>query len=211
MELMLELILAAIIILVIIGAIAYLLLQKKQNSSDLFKKKRAIEDELKTAETNFFKRKIPETEYRRIVQDKNLELIKIESEISFAVNKPRLSNNEMQIIEKVETKQRHLLQDLFDQKKILLKERELIQQKFHKRRIDDKIFQQMMNKNQGEIISVESKIKSIAKENEIEKTMTDLKQKTKEFKKEKEVEEEEALDALADQAVEEDTPKPKKK
>lgn len=205
---MLELILVAIILLIIIAAFAYLMLRKKQqNSSELFKKKRAIGEELKTAEANFFRRKIPEAEYRKIIQEKQLELIKIESKISIAVNKPKLNEVEMQILAKVETKQRHIVQELFVEKKLLLKERDLIMQRYHKRKIDEALFKEMMNKNQKEIISIESRIRSTAKEAEIEKTMSDLKEKIMEFRKEKEAEEEEAIDALLDQAMEYDEDK----
>ena len=200
---MIELILG-IMALAIIAALYYFLAIQRKNSSELFKQKRAIEDELKTAEANFFKRRIPETEYRRIVQEKQLEMIKIEVQINNEVNKQALSAEEKVSLDKIETKQRHILQELFEARKSLLKERDLIQQRYHKRKIDEILFKEMMNKNQAELIALESKIKSMAKEEIIDKTLADLKENTKQFKKEKDEEEKNALEDLLDQAIDDD-------
>lgn len=216
-----ELVFGIIAVLVIIAL--FVMFYGRESVKELFRKKRLLLEEISLAEQKFFKRRITEEELRRILKEKEGELVKVDARIEAlfeakelnekemddrkkerTVEENEMNENKKEILMQVAAKKKHYLKELLEQKDILLRERELIAEKFHKRKIDQKALEELMGGNQQELIEVEARIRSIYSEENIEEIFADLKNKLAELKQKKISNKTIVLEEIASELVEKD-------
>ncbi len=151
---------------------------------ELLKQKRKILKEISITEKEFFKRRLSEKDYREMMQQKQTELIKIEGKIAGIESKKSLKEEKTTNLAK---NKQHALKKLLEEKKRLSDERKLIDIKFHKRKINQQIYEQLVKKNKKEEVETEASIQQIYSEKTIDEIMTGLKNRLKELEKEKKI------------------------
>lgn len=197
-----ELAIGLIFLLIIVAVMV--MFYGKASVRELFRKKRVVLDEMKLIEEKFFKRKILEEDFRKMMEKKQAELIKIDAKIAHSLEEKKLDEDERKILKHVTAKKQHYLKELLEEKDCLVREKNLIIEKFHKRKLDQKAFEELMAKNQSELIEVEAKIKSIYSEENIDNTLKDLKTKLVQLKQETVKTREEKIQEIATELVEKD-------
>ncbi len=143
---------------------------------ELFAEKKRVLETLKIAEQKYMKRKLSENDFNKIFKEKQQKLIKIEALIDQQYNKENRAAINKELLA-VQSKKRHILQSLLDEKRRLLKEMDLMEKRYLRRKIDAKTYQDLVQKNQQSLIEIEAHIKQLYNEANVEKVMEALKQK----------------------------------
>ncbi len=169
--------LAAIALLAILGIVLlWIKIKYSQPSYNaLVSEKKTVLHAIKIAERRYMKRKLSEKDFNKIFKEKQTALIKVEAKI----NELSAKANEKEIDEEllaVQTKKRHVLKNLLDQKRRLLKEMNIAERLYLRRKIDSKTYQVLVQKNQKNLIDLEAEIKQLHSEANIVRVMEDLKQ-----------------------------------
>lgn len=166
--------------IVAIGAIVLVLMvwlkvkYKKASLKQLIAKKKRALSALKAAEKRYMKRQMSEPDFNKIFKEKQKELIETEALIDQIGNKDDKVNKE---ILAVQTKKRHILKSLLDEKKRILKEMDIAEKRYMRRKIDSKTYQAIVQKNQEKFVELEAHIDELYSEANVSKVMENLKQK----------------------------------
>ena len=154
------------------------------SSSSLQEKRQGIVIELKEAEKQFLQHKIDKATFDAISKEKNSALIETEAEID-AQKKKGLPAEELRMAESVSEDKRKILLGLLEQKQFKVHELKIAEASYYRRKIDEDLFQNISSQIKTEMISIESKIKSIQQSEEIGKLKEQLKEGAKEVLKQK--------------------------
>jgi hypothetical protein len=165
-------------------ALALKLHYRSPSLKDLFAEKKRVLETLKIAEQKYMKRRLSETDFNKIFKEKQQELIKIEALIDQQYNKENRAAINKELLA-VQSKKRHILQSLLDEKRRLLKEMDLMEKRYLRRKIDAKTYQDLVQKNQQSLIEIEAHIKQLYTEANVEKVMDTLKQKLAQLEEKK--------------------------
>ncbi|MDD3083677.1 MAG: hypothetical protein PHP82_01510 [Candidatus ainarchaeum sp.] len=139
-----------------------------------------INQELKVAENQFLKNKIDKVNFDKISKEKNAKLIKLEAEID-SKNKNRFNSEEIKKLEEISKDKKNILKGLLEEKQKKIHELQIAEKSYYKRKIDEETFKKISFDIRNEMISIEGKIKSIQKSEEIEKIKKELKKGAKEI------------------------------
>jgi len=177
---------AAIALAIIFGSIllAAKLRYRKPSLKSLFRKKKKLLRAIKIAEKRYMRRKLSEKDFNKFFKEKQSKLIEVEALIDQQYNKENSEKVDKQVLE-VQAKKRHVLRNLLDEKRRIIKEIDLAEKRYLRRKIDAKTYQQLVQKNQKELIDLEASIKGIYEEANISKVMSNLKQKLLDLEKKK--------------------------
>lgn len=165
------------------------------SKSDLLQEREIILQELREAEKQFLKHQITKETFDKMSQEKNAELIKIESEIDSQKRKG-LEKKDAKKLLGVSTDKRKVLEGLLEQKQRKVHELTLCEQSYLKRRIDESTYIKIVSEIKKEIVSIEAQIKVIQKTEEIQKLKETLKQGAKEIAKQKKNTKERGLEEM---------------
>jgi len=141
-----------------------------------------ITHELKEAEKKFLKHKIDKATFDTISKNNNSELIEIESEID-SQKKQVLNADDTKKLDGISRDKQKILKGLLEQKQKKVHELKIAEKSYLKRKIDEKIFRQLNSKINGEIISIDGKIKAIQETEKIKQLEEELKSGAKEISK----------------------------
>ncbi|HNV01377.1 MAG TPA: hypothetical protein PKK60_03040 [archaeon] len=156
----------------------------KFNEAQLKQKRDLIKNELIEFEKQFLKNKISKDLFDNTSKEKHEQLIKIETLLD-SKKKIDLSDKEIKKINEVSNDKKKILKGLFEQKLLKLHELNLTEQTYLKRKIDETIYLKISSNIKKEIISIDSQINSITKQEEINKLKSQLKDAGKEILKQK--------------------------
>lgn len=156
---------------------------KNNKLSGLEKERAKHREELKVAEGEFLKHKISEETYKKVVCEKNMRLIVLDTEIEVAKIEGRLKKYEDDI-NKLKPQRRALIRGLFGKKDILLREIWAAKNSYFKRKIDKDTYLKITEEKEKEFISVEADInrvyrdeaKDVMKETERQISMSEMQQ-----------------------------------
>jgi len=176
----------AIALVVIFGAILLFLKLHYRSPSlkALFAEKKRLLNAIKIAERRYMQRKLSEKDFNKIFKEKQQRLIELEATIDQKYNREKKQEIDKELLS-VQTKKRHILRSLLDEKKRVIKEMGIAEKRYLKRRIDAKTYQNLVQKNQQRLIELEASIREMYSEASISKVMKNLKQKIRELKKQK--------------------------
>ncbi len=200
----------AIALVFIFGVIflAVKLRYKKPNIKQLFGEKKKLLDEIKIAEQHYMKRRMAEKEFTQFCKEKHKQLIEIEALIDQEYNKQKGVPVSDEMLA-VQTKKRHILKELLEEKNRVFKEMNLAENSYLHRKIDVPTYQAIIQKKQQHAIELEAQIKQIYAEANVAKVMENLRQqlsqldqKKKEQKKKHEMTEREKELEIAREIVE---------
>lgn len=144
-----------------------------------FNEKRRLLEEIRIAEQNYLKRKISQQDFEKIMQAKQARLIEIDARID--QEHRRKEPEKPEELEKITAKNKHLLKDLLDEKARLIKEADIAEIKYRKRQISEQTYAELTSQNRQKIIEIEAKIRNLYSEENIEKTMQELREKLREL------------------------------
>lgn len=153
-----------------------------QNKELLEKQRNEIIDELKSIENQFLKNKISKDTFNKISQEKNTKLIKIEAELD-TNKKGNMDFIDAKALEEISIEKKNILKGLLEEKQRKVYELQLTQKSFLKRKIDEQTYKKITDEVKTEIISIETKIKSLQKEEELAKMKKQLTDGAKEILK----------------------------
>lgn len=176
---------AAIALLVIFAVIlVWIKLHYRQPSKRrLSKEKKMLLHAIKIAEKRYMQRKLSEKGFNKIFKEKQRKLIEIEALID------QKYNSEQEKVSKellaVQSKKRHILKNLLEEKRRVIKEMDIAEKHYLKRKIDAKTYQELVQKNQQNLIDLEANIKVLYHEANVSKVMEKLKKKMSELEKPK--------------------------
>lgn len=156
--------------------------KEEDNKKELERKRENIISELKSLENQFLKNKISKDAFNKSSSDKNAELIRIEAQID-AKKKINMSIIDAKALEEISSDKKNVLKGLLDEKQRKVYELGLTEKSFLKRKIDESTYKKISDDVKTEIISIEEKIKSLQKSDEIEKIKRDLLEGAKEISK----------------------------
>ena len=171
------LLLAGFFLLIVFGIVLLWIKIKysQPGYNSLVSEKKTILRAIKIAERRYMKRKLSEKDFNKIFKEKQSRLIEVEAKI----NELSAKANEKEIDEEllaVQTKKRHVLKGLLDNKRRLLKEMTIAERLYLRRKIDSKTYQAIVQKNQKNLIDFEAEIKQLHSESDIVRVMENLKQ-----------------------------------
>jgi hypothetical protein len=155
-----------------------------KNNENLEEKRELVVGELKEAEKQFLKNKINKKTFDEISQNNHSELVKIEAKMDLEKKKD-LSDKDKIALDSVSENKKQILSELLDQKRTKFYELKIAEKKYLKRQISEKTYTQISSDLKKEVISIESKIKSIHKSGQIEKLKAELIEGAKEINKQK--------------------------
>ncbi len=131
-------------------------------------------DALDIARQHYMQRKITKQGFNKFFVEKQGELIKFEALIAQFDDKKHDAAVGKQLV-KVDAKNRHILRNLLDYKRRLIKELEIVQASYLKRKITTEAYQEIVEKNQKKLIETEAELKSFYREDQASKVMKNLK------------------------------------
>jgi hypothetical protein len=155
-----------------------------KKEGNLKKKREELVNELKEAEKQFLKNKIDKKTFDKISTEKNSELVKIEADLD-SEKMNDLNMVEQKRLDSVSEDKKKVLKDLLEQKQRKVHELRVAEKSYYKRKINEKTFKKINSEVKEEIISIESKIKSIQKSEAIEELKKELLKGAKEVSKQK--------------------------
>jgi hypothetical protein len=155
-----------------------------KKEGNLKKKREELVNELKEAEKQFLKNKIDKKTFDKISTEKNSELVKIEADLD-SEKMNDLDMVEQKRLDSVSEDKKKVLKDLLEQKQRKVHELRVAEKSYYKRKINEKTFKKINSEVKEEIISIESKIKSIQKSEAIEELKKELLKGAKEVSKQK--------------------------
>jgi len=157
---------------------------RKPSLKSLFAEKKRLLEAIRIAEKKYMQRKLSEKDFNGIFKEKQRLLIGVEAMIDQQYNRESSEKIGREILD-VQAKKRHVLRELLDEKMRLIREMDLMEKSYLKRKIDSKTYQEMVQKNQHELVEIEADIKSIYEEANVSKVMSSLKEKLAELEKRK--------------------------
>jgi len=166
----------ALALAVIVGAILVWakLHYRKPSLRALFAEKKRLLDAIKISEQRYMRRKLSEPDFNKIFKEKQQRLIEVEAMIDPQYNEEKKEKIGSELLA-VETKKRHILKGLIDEKRHILKELDLTEKSYLRRKIDVKTYQGIVQKNQQKLIEIEAEIKELYSEASVSKVMGSLK------------------------------------
>ncbi len=174
----------------------------KNSIKELLKRKRILIKELEIAEKQLLKRKLSKKAFDGLVEKKQMELIKIDAKLARLLRKKIISTEEEQNkLGLVPKNKKHILKKLLKEKEDILKERKIIESKYHNRKINEKVFSNLITKNSEAGIENRAAIQQLIVEQEINQTMNSLKTKLSGINSNKTSKHE--IDLMAENIVEE--------
>lgn len=176
---------AGIALLVVFAVIlVWVKLRYRQPSKRMLsKQKKKILHGIKIAEKRYMQRKLSEKGFNKIFKEKQRKLIEIEALIDQKYNQEQGKVSKELLA--VQSKKRHILKNLLEQKKRTIKEMDIAERHYLKRKIDAKTYQELVQKNQQTLIDLEASIKVLYHEANVSKVMKNLKKKLSELEKPK--------------------------
>ena len=171
-----------IVLAVLFGAILLLVKVKYRKPSlrALFSEKKRLLGAIKIAEQGYMKRKLSEKDFNRIFKIKQKSLIEIEAFIDQQYNQENKEKIGKEILA-VQTKKRHILKSLLDEKRRLIREMDIAERRYLKRMIDAKTYQDLVQLNQQRLVELEANIMVLYNEANVSKVMSCLRQKLSEL------------------------------
>lgn len=154
------------------------------NEDELKQKRDLIKNELNGLEKQFLKNKITKELFDTTTKEKHEQLIKIETLID-SKRKINLSDTDIKKINETSSDKRKVLKGLFEQKLLKAHELNLAEQSYLKRKIDEVTYLKISSNIKKELISIDSQIDLINKNEAVNKLKTQLKQGAKEIAKQK--------------------------
>jgi len=169
---------AAVALLVIVAFVLVVVKIKfrKPGLKVLIAKKKRILSALKIAEAKYMRRKLSEKDFNKLFKEKQRELIKVEAVLDQQYNKEGKAKVDKNLLA-VQSKKRHILKSLLEEKRRIIKELDIAERRYLKRKIDVKTYQELVQKNQHNLIELEAEIKELYNEANIAKVMENLKGK----------------------------------
>lgn len=155
----------------------------RESVGELFSKKRILIEEMKIIEEKYFKRKIREEDFKKVMKEKQGELIKLDARIDHLLEE-EADEDEKEVLQGVAVNKQHYLNELLGEKDVLVREKKIILEKFHKRKIGQEAFQELMAKNERELAGVQARVKAIYSEENIQNTLKEMKGRLGELKQE---------------------------
>ncbi|MDO8428733.1 MAG: hypothetical protein Q7S92_05970 [Candidatus Diapherotrites archaeon] len=181
--------------------IGFQILQARTIVHTLFKQKRILLKEIQFTEMAFYKRKLTETQYRQMVEQKNRELIKIDGQIEHAFSSKK-ENPENIVLNQIALGKKTELNKLLKQKEQLQIEDQVLVKKFETRKIDPKTYENLANENKQKWIELNAKIQALYGEETIEQTVKEVKRKVRAVRKENKELERDTLMEIAQEVTE---------
>ncbi len=167
-----------IVLAVVFGAIMLWAKVKYRKPSlrALFSEKKRLLSAIKIAEQHYMKRKLSEKDFNRIFKGKQKRLIEVEAFIDQQYNQENKEKIGKEIFA-VQTKKRHILKSLLDEKRRLIREMDIAEKRYLKRMIDAKTYQDLVQLNQQRLVEFEANIMVLYNEANVSKVMSCLRQK----------------------------------
>ncbi len=177
---------AAVALAAIIAAILVLVKVKYRQPSlkALNSEKKRLLTSINIAERKYMHRKISEKDFNSFFKEKQRKLIQLEAKIDQLYNKEKKVKVDKEVLA-VQTKKRHILKSLLEEKRRIIKELDIAEKRYLKRKIDAKTYQEMVQRDQHSLIELEAQIKELYKEANVTKVMENLKEKLSEIEKKK--------------------------
>jgi hypothetical protein len=154
------------------------------NEDELKQKRDLVKNELNELENRFLKNKITKELFDNTTKEKQEQLIRIETLID-SKRKINLSENEIKKINETSSDKKKVLKGLFEQKLLKAHELNLAEQSYLKRKIDEVTYSKISSNIKKELISIDSQISLINKNEEVNKIKNQLKEGAKEIAKQK--------------------------
>lgn len=147
---------------------------RKPSLRELFGEKKRLLATIKIAEQQYMKRKLSEPDFNKIFKEKQQRLIETEAMIDQQYSEEKKEKLGEELLA-VETKKRHVLKGLVDEKRRLIREINLAEKSYLKRKLDAKTYQDIVQRNQQKLIEIEAQIKELYSEASVSKVMVSLK------------------------------------
>jgi hypothetical protein len=176
-------------VLVISLALVFFFSRKITPKGEKHLKRQELLIALKEAEKQFLQHKIDKPTFDKISQEKNSELILVEAKIDME-RKKDISKEDLKKVERLNENKKDIILGLLEQKQLKVHELKIAENKMYKRRINEATFQKLSSEIKMELISIESQIKAIYANEEIEALKETLKLGAKEIAKQKTMSEE---------------------
>ncbi len=157
---------------------------RKPSLRALFSEKKRLLDTVKIAEQRYMKRKLSEKDFNRIFKEKQRRLIEVEAFIDQQYNQENKEKIGKEILA-VQTKKRHILKSLLDEKRRLIREMDIAEKRYLKRMIDAKTYQDLVQLNQQRLVELEANIRALYDEANVSRVMSCLRQKLSELEAKK--------------------------
>lgn len=148
---------------------------------ELFSEKKGLLAKIRLAEKKYMKRKLSEKDFNKIFKDSQKRLIHVEALIDQAYYKEKKELDKELL--SVQTKKRHILKSLLDEKRQLVKEMNITEKRYLRRKLDAKTYLDLVQKNQELLVELEARIKVLYDEANISKVMENLKARLSEIDK----------------------------
>jgi hypothetical protein len=147
---------------------------RKPSLRVLFGEKKRLLAAIKIAEQQYMRRKLSEPDFNKIFKEKQQRLIEVEAMIDQQYNEEKKEKTGSELLA-VETKKRHILKGLIDEKRRIIREINLAEKSYLKRKLDAKTYQDIVQRNQQKLIDIEAQIKELYSEASVSKVMGSLK------------------------------------
>lgn len=151
---------------------------------ELKEKRNLTKIELGELEKQFLKNKIPKELFDKTTKEKHEQLIRLESLID-AKSKINLSDKDIKKINEISADKRKVLKGLFEQKMLKAHELSLTEQSYYRKKIDEVTYIKISSNIKKELVSIDSQIDLINKNDEVSKLKNQLKLGAKEIAKQK--------------------------
>jgi hypothetical protein len=132
--------------------------------TELTKQKKIISDELRLAEKKLFKREISQNAFNSLNAENQRKLIELDAETVLIKAKMKLDKINSEESMKFTGKRKKKFNELLEEKTALIHSFNLTKKKFFSRKINEKTFKEINEKNQKKLIKLESRINAIYKE-----------------------------------------------
>lgn len=157
---------------------------RRPSLKELFAEKKTLLAAIGIAEKQYLRRKLSEKDFNGIFKEKQKRLIEVEALIDRLYSGEKKEGIDEKILA-VQAKKRHIMKEMLDEKKQLVKEIDIAEKSYLKRKIDAATYGSLVEKNQQRLVDIEASIKELYDEASVSKVMLGLKEKLSEFESEK--------------------------
>jgi hypothetical protein len=165
----------------VVAVLALAKIHYKRPLKALFAEKKRLLAAIDIAQKQYLRRKLSEADFNGIFKERQRRLIEVEALIDELYNSEKKDRIDEGLLA-VQSKKRHILKELLDEKRRVVKEIDLAEKSYLKRKIDASTYKALVEKNQQALVDLEANIRGLYDEANASKVMLDLKERLSELK-----------------------------